>query len=827
MALLPFVFYWKLFAPNPDERLIFRGDFLNQHYVWKSYALARVKNGELPLWNPYVLGGEPFHANPQVGIFYPPTYLLLPFQHEGRVSYVALEAYQLLHQAFGGAGMLLLMVSLGAGAAGALFAAVAFMFTGFFATPGHQAIVLTASYLPWSLYATKKALETRTVGSIAALTAVLALMILAGHPQIAYYGLVLTSAFGLVVGGARRFAFPFLPALALAVGIAAIQLFPTYVLAQDSRRAELGYDYSTSFGLSPYFLPALVAPRGQVRLPDQDGAAPLHLYLGMGTLLFAFLALVLGTGNPRSRFFFAGAALVALLASFGKDSPVYDLFYAALPGFRSFRVPYRLLGIWAFAVAVLAGLGLDLLTGATRSVRFRLRTIVKGAFLVLLALGVWATDLHVRLLSRPGSLGPADVDRVVGAAHWAVLLWALNFLLLLLFLWRPKVRFVLPAFVVLLGVDLAAFVKDRAQHPYRTLVRADERPIQRILRAQGTRSRYVTNSNLESYDMLFGSDFAGGHSALVDSSYAALLDQARTSANVLSILNVKFATGATPAKEYRWCGARYASPLPLLDIPPELAPARFTVSPALEATRLVFYWSPLAPAGTGTVVIQGESYPLVEGVPLAVDFGEPKPFSGFQVLVPSGNPGIRLEDIEVDVNPIGLKADFIDYQGIHINLHALPRVYFVVPSEVPAEAQSRESLDCWTVLRGIQVADPETGAGATAFLRKDAAELVSYRPERVEVETNSPRAGFVVLSDTFRPGWVGLVDDKESPLLVAHSALRAVAVPEGKHRVVFSYRPRSFRWGVRTTFAALVLLAAWIAMTLYWQRRPSIPETES
>jgi hypothetical protein len=815
VLILPFLFYWKLFLPNPDERLVFRGDFLNQHYVWKSYALSRVKQGELPLWNPHILGGEPFHANPQVGIFYPPTYLLLPFVHDRRVSYVALEGYQLLHQGFGGAGMILLMTSLGVGTGGALFAAIAFMFTGCFTTPGHQAIVLTASYLPWSLYAAKKAIESSTIGSIGALTGVLALMILAGHPQIAYYGLVLTSAFALMVGGIRRFAFPFLPALVLALGIAAVQLLPTFVLARDSSRADPGYDYSTSFGLSPYFLPALIAPRGQVRLPDQDGAAPLHLYVGIGTLLLAFVAIALDSASARFRLFFAGAALLALLSSFGKDSPVYDLFYAALPGFRSFRVPYRLLGLWGFAVSILGGLGLDTLEASTRRLRLRLRlrTIVKGSFFVLLALAIWATDLHVRLLSTPGGLSPGDVDRVVGAAHWAVLLWTLDFLLLLFCLWRPRARFVVPAFLAVLALDLATFVKDRAQHPYRSLVRADERPIHRILRAQGYRSRYVTDSNLESYDTLFGTDFAGGHEALVDSSYSALLAQAGRSANVLSILDVKFASGSTPASEYRWCGARYASPLPLLDVPAELSPAAFTLSPAIEATRLVFYWSPLAIGGTATLAIDDKSYPLVDGQALAVDFGAPRAFSGFRAIVAAGNPGVRLEDIEVDVNPIGLKADFLDVEGIHINLHALPRVYFVVPSEVPAEAQSRESLDCWSVLRGIQITDPATGSGASGFLRKNAAELESYLPEQVVVRTRSTRSGFLVLSDTFRPGWVAEVDGKETPVLVAHTALRAVAVPAGDHVARFVYRPASLRWGMRTSAGALAALALWMTGT--------------
>ena len=48
LLLVPFLFYWKLFAWNPEERKIFRGDFLNQHYVWKSYSLERIRSGELP-----------------------------------------------------------------------------------------------------------------------------------------------------------------------------------------------------------------------------------------------------------------------------------------------------------------------------------------------------------------------------------------------------------------------------------------------------------------------------------------------------------------------------------------------------------------------------------------------------------------------------------------------------------------------------------------------------------------------------------------------------------------------------------------------------------
>ncbi len=824
VVLLPFLFYWKLFHTNPEARQIFRGDFLNQHYVWKSYALSRAKSFDLPLWNPHILGGEAFHANPQVGIFYPPTYLLLPFHGDGRVWYVALEAYQLLHQSFAGVGMLLLMRSLGVGTMGALASAVVFMFTGFFTTPGHQAIVLTASFFPWVLLAVRRLFEQERALRAVGLALAVAGMILAGHPQIAYYGVLLACAFALFEGGFRASLFRFFPALLLGVGAAFVQLLPTYDLASDSSRAELGYEYSTSFGLSPYFLSAILAPRGQVPLPGQDGAAPLHLYAGIGTLLFAFIGVALS--KNRARAFFAAASLLALLLSFGKDSPVYDFFYASLPGLGSFRVPYRLLGVWVLGCSVGAGLGIEVLASATRKERMRLRSVAQGAFVALMALWLWGALVHTRLLSNAGSLEPQEVDRVVGAAYWAVLLVALHFLLFLLFLWRRQDRYVLPAMVALLALDMAAFVKDRAQHPYSTLARSEERAVHRFLKAQGPKGRYATASNLESYSMLFGTELAGGHAALVDSRYQELLDRAKTSANALSILNVKLVDRAHAVSSYPWCGARYASPLPILDLPPELTPATLSLSPPIEASRVVLYWTPLGPRGTAVVEIGGSSHALVEGQPLALDFAGPVAFSELRVLVKEGNPGIRIDDVEVDLNPIGLKADFLVVDGMGLNLHALPRAYFVVPSQVPSEIQTVESLGCWSVHQGIQVIDPETGQGASGFFRKDAAAIESHQPERVEVSTDSPREGFLVLSDTYRPGWSALVDGIPAPILRAQVAFRAVRVPAGKHRVLFLYSPTSLRLGAAVSLLSLLILAAWPAISWYRgpRRTPTLDE---
>jgi hypothetical protein len=71
------------------------------------------------------------------------------------------------------------------------------------------------------------------------------------------------------------------------------------------------------------------------------------------------------------------------------------------------------------------------------------------------------------------------------------------------------------------------------------------------------------------------------------------------------------------------------------------------------------------------------------------------------------------------------------------------------------------------------------------------AHVVSWRPDRVEVEVDSAQPGVLVLHDVYYPGWVVEVDGQPARLLRANVLFRAVEVGEGRHRVVFRYAPFS------------------------------------
>jgi uncharacterized membrane protein YfhO len=82
--------------------------------------------------------------------------------------------------------------------------------------------------------------------------------------------------------------------------------------------------------------------------------------------------------------------------------------------------------------------------------------------------------------------------------------------------------------------------------------------------------------------------------------------------------------------------------------------------------------------------------------------------------------------------------------------------------------------------------------------------VASYLPNRVVLKSETAHDAFLYVTDTYYPGWKAHVDGKETPIMQANLAYRAVRVPAGAHEVVFSYRPVSFYLGVLVTFFALI-----------------------
>jgi uncharacterized membrane protein YfhO len=95
--------------------------------------------------------------------------------------------------------------------------------------------------------------------------------------------------------------------------------------------------------------------------------------------------------------------------------------------------------------------------------------------------------------------------------------------------------------------------------------------------------------------------------------------------------------------------------------------------------------------------------------------------------------------------------------------------------------------------------------------REEAVNILKYEPNYVEIEAIVGESKFLVLSDTYYPGWKVYVDGKPDKIYRADYILRGVKLTQGKHIVRFIYDPFSFKIGFMITLATIgVLLGLWI-----------------
>jgi hypothetical protein len=155
----------------------------------------------------------------------------------------------------------------------------------------------------------------------------------------------------------------------------------------------------------------------------------------------------------------------------------------------------------------------------------------------------------------------------------------------------------------------------------------------------------------------------------------------------------------------------------------------------------------------------------------------------------------------------------VSYEGedarLYANPHALPRAWVVGDQRVVADEDA--ALDA--------ILDPSFDARRTAIVERPIeglagegeAEIVRYEGERVELSARADRRALVVLSDVHMPGWRATVDGRETPVERVDYLLRGVPVDAGAHRIVFEYRPASWRigWIVSVVAALGLLLAVW------------------
>jgi membrane protein YfhO len=88
------------------------------------------------------------------------------------------------------------------------------------------------------------------------------------------------------------------------------------------------------------------------------------------------------------------------------------------------------------------------------------------------------------------------------------------------------------------------------------------------------------------------------------------------------------------------------------------------------------------------------------------------------------------------------------------------------------------------------------------------ARVMEYGPNSLRVHTAADADSWLVLSDTYYPGWTATVDGEPVSVMRGDVLFRVVPVPGGEHDVEFRFEPASVRIGLLISLGALLVLLA-------------------
>ncbi len=379
---------WDAVAPQdfrPSNELLL--DQTTGFLPWLDFQAERIRDFELPLWNPHNFCGQPLVGTYQSALYWPINwiYYLWPSWHAH--SWMAL-----LRLWFAGFFTFLFLRRLGVTAGAAMVGGLGYMLSGFMVAWLNHPHVSCALFLPAMLWMVER-MSTRPGPREAALFGVLfGLQLLAGHVQTAIHHGIFTAAYAAFfvvtsrksLGHRIRFAWWLVMGAGLGVLLAAPQLIPFFEYLNHSQAVDVfdsmdtvgreGVSRAAVLMLDPYYYGAphthnYTGPLG----PNLNYNELIGGYVGRVLVLFALAQSFWIGWRRKSRgvtFFFLGVVVISGLVAFQVE-PFYS-FFDSIPRLRSTKL-MRVLQFVAFGLAVLGAMGLERLV---RKSRYRVPVII-------------------------------------------------------------------------------------------------------------------------------------------------------------------------------------------------------------------------------------------------------------------------------------------------------------------------------------------------------------------------------------------------------------------------------------------------------------------
>lgn len=442
-AALPVALVVAFSAPLWLRRALPVWDGLDFYLPAFAHLGEALREGRLPLWDPYSNGGEPFFADPQRGVLNPALLAIAGLVPDPILGFAL---GWLAHWCWGALGLWWLARRHGAGPGGAALAGCAYGLSGFWISHAeHLPYLYVAAWLPWVLGLADEAVGRRLASRALLAAGALGLCAVGGgYPMlVAFTGVAAALwlalrhlAFG-PPGPERRAALRWTAgtlALMAVVLVAAwsplLAAFLREATAVSGRLEAIGTEqavHGSPFGLraaASLFAPAALNALAARGVDLGADVSMVNGYLGFAVVPLAATWAVAGRRRTATGWLVA-FALVMALTSLGGVGGVRWIWHWLVPPLRHmrFNAPFRL--FWILAACLAAGGGWSLVARDPAARRTFLASAVAWLLLTaaaLVAVATWAARHGLPVTSAavwlPSAVaGPAVVVLAALLAH--------------------------------------------------------------------------------------------------------------------------------------------------------------------------------------------------------------------------------------------------------------------------------------------------------------------------------------------------------------------------------------------------------------------------
>ncbi len=349
------------------------GDDLGQNFPLRVLAGREIRDGHLPLFDPYIWSGAPLLAGWNAGAAYPLTWLFVVLPGTAAWTVNLITTWMVA-----GLGMFCFLRALRLASLASFLGAFSFAFAGAMsAQVTHFGLVAGMSWVPVELLGILRLSQDRTAASRLGWTAVLAtatgLVILAGEPRAiddACVIVVIYVAWQVARLGRRAgpAATSVIAGLVLGCCLGAVQWMPGLAAISTSQREGSSMALFSSGALPDRWLlltlvPDLLGGSGSLGQPSfvtSYNLTEVTSYVGILPLVAAFALLGRLRLHPRLPEWAVWhvMALVGIVLALGANTPAGNLLYR-LPLFGDQRLQSRNILVLDLALAVLLGYWAD------------------------------------------------------------------------------------------------------------------------------------------------------------------------------------------------------------------------------------------------------------------------------------------------------------------------------------------------------------------------------------------------------------------------------------------------------------------------------------